>query len=136
MKTGHWIDSNSFLMVVMGDTVMNLPAKECSICHKPHIRGYGADFCPNCGAKMQEQEYEQELEQEPKPDWIPVSERLPERSGWYLVSLKNGNVQKAWYRVAPINQGGSYWRGSIKRPIAWMPLPEPYKAGGASDDKI
>lgn len=68
--------------------------------------------------------------------WIPVSERLPEREGWYLVSLKNGNVQKAWYRVAPINQGGSYWRGSIKRPIAWMPLPEPYKAGGGNDDKI
>ena len=53
-KTGRWIDSSSFLMVVIGDTVVNLPAKECSICHKPHIKGYGADFCPNCGAKMQE----------------------------------------------------------------------------------
>ena len=60
--------------------------------------------------------------------WIPCAERLPEQSGWYLVSLKNMSVQKAWYRAAPINQGGSYWRGSIKRPIAWMPLPEPYKA--------
>lgn len=82
------------------------------------------------------EQLEQELEQEPKRDWIPVSERLPEREGWYLVSLKNGNVQKAWYRVAPINQGGSYWRGPIKRPIAWMPLPKPYKAGRANDDKI
>lgn len=80
------------------------------------------------------EQLEQELEQKPKPDWIPVSERLPEHEGWYLVSLKNGNVQKAWYRVAPINQGGSYWRGSIKRPIAWMPLPKPYKAGRAKDD--
>lgn len=60
--------------------------------------------------------------------WIPCTERLPEQSGWYLVSTKNRNVQKAWYRVAPINQGGSYWKGSIKRPIAWMPLPELYKA--------
>lgn len=81
------------------------------------------------------EQLEQIYEQESKRGWIPVSERLPEHEGWYLVSLKNGNVQKAWYRVAPINQGGSYWRGSIKRPIAWMPLPEPYKAGRASDDR-
>lgn len=26
--------------------------------------------------------------------------------------------------------------GSTKRPIAWMPLPEPYKAGRVKDDKI
>jgi len=66
--------------------------------------------------------------------WIPCTERLPEQSGWYLVSLKNMNVQKAWYRAAPINQGGSYWRGSIKRPIAWMPLPEPMKVGEENAD--
>ena len=65
-----------------------------------------------------------------QPGWIPCSERCPEQSGWYLVSLKNGNVQKAWYRVAPINQGGSYWRSPIKRPLAWMPLPKPYREGG------
>lgn len=53
-KMGRWIDSNIVLMVCVGDVVVNLPAKECSICHKPHIRGYGADFCPNCGAKMSE----------------------------------------------------------------------------------
>lgn len=64
-----------------------------------------------------------------QPGWIPCSERCPEQSGWYLVSLKNGNVQKAWYRVAPINQGGSYWRSPIKRPLAWMPLPTPYREG-------
>ena len=35
-----------------------------------------------------------------KNPWIPVSERLPEKYGTYLV---------AW------------------KPIAWMPLPEPYR---------
>ena len=69
------------------------------------------------------------VEKNAQPGWIPCSERCPEQSGWYLVSLKNGNVQKAWYRVAPINQGGSYWRSPIKRPLAWMPLPKPWEGG-------
>ena len=34
--------------------------------------------------------------------------------------------QRARYMTLII-QGGSYWRGSIKRPIAWKPLPEPYR---------
>ncbi len=57
-KTGHWIESDAVL--VMGnsetDNFLNIPAKECSVCHKPHIRAYGMDYCPNCGAKMAETE--------------------------------------------------------------------------------
>ena len=58
------------------------------------------------------------LEQEPKTGWIPVSERLPEKSGQYLVTVKKGymllglwcGIKDDWINV-----------------IAWMPLPEPYK---------
>ena len=49
---GEWENSDSVLIVQMGENTMRLPAKECSICHKPHIKGYGANFCPNCGADM------------------------------------------------------------------------------------
>ena len=64
--------------------------------------------------------------------WIPVSERLPEISGWYLVTGSRGAISVRYWRKAIPQQGGSYWRGSVN-PIAWMPLPEPYKAG--SEDK-
>lgn len=54
-RTGKWIESDSVL--VMGnsetDNFMSIPAKECSVCHKPHIRAYGMNYCPNCGAKME-----------------------------------------------------------------------------------
>ena len=70
------------------------------------------------------------LEQEPR--WIPVSERLPEENGQYLVTVKNltgyeqlsNNVfeceffEKDW-----IFKG---WKDN--KVIAWMPLPKPYKA--------
>lgn len=50
--------------------------------------------------------------------WIPVSERLPEEDGGYLVSLKQGYVTTA------------FWSGNSQKwekITAWMPLPEPYK---------
>ena len=57
------------------------------------------------------------LEQEPK--WIPVSERLPEEGGRYLVYTWSHEIEMAQYV-------DGYW--NIKTPIsAWMPLPEPYK---------
>ena len=65
------------------------------------------------------------MEQEPK--WIPASERLPEASGYYLVTGLKGTVTVRYWRKAEAQQGGSYWRGSVNT-VAWMPLPEPYKA--------
>ena len=53
-RKGHWIDSEAVLVIGYADTdnFMRLPACECSVCHKPHIRGYRMDYCPNCGADM------------------------------------------------------------------------------------
>lgn len=59
--------------------------------------------------------------------WIPCSERLPEHSGIYLVTLTvavEKYVVVRWYS----QRGG--WI-SDEHPDAWMTLPEPYK----EDDK-
>ena len=68
-----------------------------------------------------------------KTGWIPVSERLPKISGWYLVTGSRGAISVRYWRKAIPQQGGSYWRGSVN-PIAWMPLPEPYKAESEDEE--
>lgn len=51
--------------------------------------------------------------------WIPVSERLPDKNGEYLVTLKQGFATFGiWVGVA------ENWENVI----AWLPLPEQYKA--------
>ena len=66
--------------------------------------------------------------------WIPVSEGLPKKTGWYFVTFKTANgvaVCEASYRK-PEN----YWTGkNISKKlfdnnevIAWQPLPKPYEA--------
>ena len=54
--------------------------------------------------------------------WVPVSERLPEEDGLYLITEKSGRVGMYTFH----NQGNSkeYWRRCA---LAWMPLPKPYK---------
>ena len=60
--------------------------------------------------------------------WIPIEERLPEESGYYLVFSRRATIHMdiSYFRKAPANQGGTYWRGGITKPEAWMPLPEDY----------
>lgn len=54
-----------------------------------------------------------------KEGWIPVSERLPEKSGKYLVTVKNGNVYAGTYDAF----SGKFQCAAT----AWQPLPDPYK---------
>jgi len=57
------------------------------------------------------------------PRWIPCSEKLPEKTGLYLINI--GDL------VTTANLEGHYFRTqSMVRyvPDAWMPLPQPYKA--------
>ena len=65
--------------------------------------------------------------------WIPVTERLPEYEGTYLVFTKSGCVTTArWYPERDIrNYRGDFIRhveGNFHRNAThWMPLPEPPK---------
>ncbi len=55
--------------------------------------------------------------------WISVTEKLPEKEGCYLVTVKNDHKRKysktAWY-----SGDGWFARQDI---IAWCELPEPYQ---------
>lgn len=61
--------------------------------------------------------------------WIPCSERLPEDSGRYLISVLDGVGRRTTvalyqprYKAWTMTGRMAYWKV-----IAWMPLPEPYK---------
>ena len=61
--------------------------------------------------------------------WIPVKERLPEEAGTYIITALEGKrtivTFAKWHsRYKRFDMTGSraYWI-----PIAWMPIPEPYR---------
>ena len=93
------------------------------------------------------------LENLPDADdgWIPVEERLPDKYGWYLCTLKDGRVNCYYWNnkgewldngkkhffelyhvyskltgmeVLAKNEESVYWTDWV---IAWRPLPKPYK---------
>ena len=55
-------------------------------------------------------------------EWIPVTERLPECNGRYLVTNEAWGANEIEINVW--EHGGWYYN---TKPIAWMPLPKPYK---------
>lgn len=58
-----------------------------------------------------------------EPQWIPCSERLPEKDGRYMVA----NTQIGAYAVDfDCFLNGGEWLYDLGV-VAWMPLPEPYK---------
>ena len=67
--------------------------------------------------------------------WIPVSERLPEENGQYLITVKY--KPEADYENIYAEHGewaDGRWDmfcfghcGEVEGIVAWMPLPEPYK---------
>lgn len=80
-----------------------------------------------------------------EPDWIPVSERLPEANGRYLVTRGLNACGAMWDRTYLINysdlmglkKNKVWWDGNVGKSdfetyddvLAWMPLPKPYKEG-------
>lgn len=64
-------------------------------------------------------------------EWIPCSERLPEKTGYYLVQLsrKLPNEDYADRVVVLYNGEDKEFMTYERFIIAWQPLPEPYKGG-------
>lgn len=74
------------------------------------------------------------------PQWIPVSERLPDREGRYLVTLPLVNGYP-WLRILHYGmpdfdeeyrrrcwyETGDYCDIAVDGIVAWMSLPEPYE---------
>lgn len=69
-------------------------------------------------------------------EWIPVTERLPENFQRVLVTIVNYNddkvVRVAEYhdnkRMFQIKENYEQWEVGEEGLLAWMPLPEPYRA--------
>ena len=58
-------------------------------------------------------------------EWIPVTKRLPEKNGRYLVTNTKWGE---WETTIDFFYNGD-WIGDVK-PIAWMPLLDPYREDG------
>ena len=78
---------------------------------------------------------------EPKPQWIPVTERLPDSPIRVLIQIDNGWIITAYYDYGYDDENKFWWSvpdwdvdgdGTYALPIsnqvlAWLPLPEPWK---------
>ena len=106
------------------------------------------DLIVSFGALLDDEKYCDCYKEEiPHEGWIPCSERLPEEnicddgyvepSDYVLVFGDHGNygVSRYWgNRKTKKENPNSFsdWmdlKWNVQKPIAWMPLPEPYKGG-------
>ena len=119
--------------------IYDLPINQCKECAKEH---------------EQLAEWLTELQERREADrWIPVSERLPDERDWYLGLFKEpdtgfiglpyicdyvgeitkGTTKEGWIlrHCTDVDNASDYFRNLIF--VAWQPLPEPYKEGGAEE---
>lgn len=78
-----------------------------------------SEHCANCTDADRPQE------------WIPCSERLPNKKDVVLITNDKGNVRCGQFRYTD----GKYWvwkGNTLEKVLAWMPLPKPWK--GADDE--
>lgn len=101
-----------------------------NICVSNEYNGIGCEDC--------EVTKSQEPSSSENPNkWIPIRERLPEESSLVLIScedyyLRDLNPCIGWRNGKYWNTFTAYGCKQILYPIAWMPLPEPYKAESES----
>ena len=71
--------------------------------------------------------------------WIPCSERLPEKEGWYITTVESEKTGKRRIEndlfavdiaLAHGHTPNKFCKdGYRQRTVAWMPFPEPYREG-------
>lgn len=85
-------------------------------------------------------QYDAELRQlpsaRPEQRWIPCSERLPEKEGWYITTVESEKTGKRRIEndlfavdiaLAHGHTPNKFCKdGYRQRTVAWMPFPEPY----------
>lgn len=59
-----------------------------------------------------------------EPDWIPVSEQLPEETDDYLCCDEDGYIAIGFFSTS---RKEWCFNEKIDNVIAWMPLPKPYR---------
>lgn len=67
--------------------------------------------------------------------WIPCSERLPEKHGYYIVQTdgsRNHVIDIAEYGLFWHNMKQEMMWNKASKILAWMPLPKPYKTDKGS----
>jgi len=63
--------------------------------------------------------------------WIPVTERLPEENGLYIVTEIGRWVAPVETRYFNVREESGFWSGHPgDKVLAWMPLPTPYRKDG------
>lgn len=94
---------------------------------------YGLHSCFACWADAQE--FKESIKKiDPAQQWIPCSERLPEKDGrywaWCEIFVVPDHVDDpcSYYGSREASYLNDHWYGDdIGKVVAWMPLPEPYK---------
>ena len=97
---------------------------ENHVCNEVKIVGYIA------GAKRVIRGVEEIIRKHMNDGWIPVSERLPEKDGFYITTMDGEVVgqEESFVGLAEFENGK--WiddEEDYKCVIAWRPLPDPYR---------
>lgn len=81
---------------------------------------------------------------QPEQRWVPVSERLPEKEGWYITTVESEKTGKRRIEndlfavdiaLAHGHTPNKFCKdGYRQRTVAWMPFPEPYQTERREDE--
>ena len=89
------------------------------------------EFCEKCGAEGTSEDVESILMKNAVSEWIPCEDRLPSKSGTYLVTYEwVGQSGTKYTEIEVIDFERGRWSDHTRhyeKVTAWMPLPKPYE---------